>query len=145
MDEKTNHRGHKYETIVSDSERGVVLDVGLGHDKNSVKAPLLGLLENLEGAIQTTMIPPAPIQELDRRYYIFRTSFCLFVDHFLHQFYPLPDSFLGDCQRYQVRLGGTRFHFYSFLGACTQEPSGTRLSRARPFLANKNSGIDVML
>ena len=40
VDEKAIHRGHKYATVVSDSERGVVLDVGQGRDKNSVKALL---------------------------------------------------------------------------------------------------------
>ena len=40
VDEKAIHRGHKYETVVSDYERDVVLDVGQGRDKNSVKALL---------------------------------------------------------------------------------------------------------
>ena len=44
VDEKAIHRGHKYATVVSDSDRGVVLDVGQGRDKNSVKALLRGLL-----------------------------------------------------------------------------------------------------
>lgn len=53
VDEKAIHRGHKYATVVSDSERGVVLDVGQGRDKNSVKALLQGLLGDLKEEIQT--------------------------------------------------------------------------------------------
>lgn len=53
VDEKAIHRGHKYATVVSDSERGVVLDVGQGRDKNSVKALLKGLLGDLKDEIQT--------------------------------------------------------------------------------------------
>ena len=53
VDEKAIHRGHKYATVVSDSDRGVVLDVGQGRDKNSVKALLRGLLGDLKDEIQT--------------------------------------------------------------------------------------------
>ena len=53
VEEKAIHRGHTYATVVSDSERGMVLDVGQGRDKNSVKALLKGILGDLKGEIQT--------------------------------------------------------------------------------------------
>ena len=53
VDEKAIHRGHKYATVVSDSERGVVLDVGQGRDKNSLKVLLQGLVGYLKDEIQT--------------------------------------------------------------------------------------------
>ncbi len=53
VDEKAIHRGHTYATVVSDSERGVVLDVGQGRDKNSVTALLQGRLGDLRDEIQT--------------------------------------------------------------------------------------------
>ncbi len=52
VDEKAIHRGHKYATVVSDSERGVVLDVGQGRDQNSVTALLQGLLGDLKDEIR---------------------------------------------------------------------------------------------
>ena len=51
VDEKAIHP--KYATIVSDSERGVVLDEGQGRDKTSVPALLQGLLGDLKDEIQT--------------------------------------------------------------------------------------------
>ncbi|MXX97499.1 MAG: ISL3 family transposase [Rhodothermaceae bacterium] len=51
VDEKAIHP--KYATVVSDSERGVVLDVGQGRDKISVRALLQGLLGDLKDEIQT--------------------------------------------------------------------------------------------
>ncbi len=53
VDEKAIHHGHKYATVVSDSERGVVLDVGQGRDKHSVTALLEGLLGDLKDEVQT--------------------------------------------------------------------------------------------
>lgn len=40
VDDQAIHRGHKYATVVSDSERDVVVDVGQGRDNNRVKALL---------------------------------------------------------------------------------------------------------
>ena len=48
VDEKAIHRGHKYATVVSDLARAMVLDVGEGRDKSSVRA----LLKDILGAIK---------------------------------------------------------------------------------------------
>ena len=48
MDKKAIHRGHKYATVVSDLARAMVLDVGEGRDKSSVRA----LLQDILGAIK---------------------------------------------------------------------------------------------
>ena len=53
VDEKALQHGHRYATMVSDSKRGVVIDVGKGRDKASAK-PLLGrLLAQKRGTVQT--------------------------------------------------------------------------------------------
>lgn len=52
VDEKAIHRGHKYATVVSDSVRGAVLDVGRGRDKSSVQALLHDLLGDTKDEIQ---------------------------------------------------------------------------------------------
>ena len=53
VDEQAIHRGHQYATVVSDSERGVVLDVGPGRDNASARALLQGLLGQIRGEIRT--------------------------------------------------------------------------------------------
>ncbi len=53
VDEKAIQRGHTYATIVSDSERGVVLDVGESRDKVSAKALLTRLLGAKKAKIKT--------------------------------------------------------------------------------------------
>lgn len=53
IDEKAFQRGHSYATIVSDSARGVVLDIGEGRDKVSTKALLNRLLAAKKGGVTT--------------------------------------------------------------------------------------------
>ena len=53
VEDKAIHRGHRYAMGERDSERGVVLDVGKGRDKNGVKARLHGLLGDIRDEIQT--------------------------------------------------------------------------------------------
>ncbi len=53
IDEKAFQRGHSNATIVSDSARGVVLDIGEGRDKVSTKMLLNRLLAAKKGAVTT--------------------------------------------------------------------------------------------
>ena len=53
VDEKAFQRGHAYATIISDSKRGVVLDVGEGRDKILTKALLARLLGDKKAKIKT--------------------------------------------------------------------------------------------
>ncbi len=53
VDEKAIRRGHVYATIVSDTKRGVVLDVGEGRDKIGTKTVLDRLLGDEKGTVKT--------------------------------------------------------------------------------------------
>ena len=53
IDEKAFQRGHSYATIVSDSARGVVIDIGEGRDKVSTKVLLNRLLAAEKGVVTT--------------------------------------------------------------------------------------------
>ena len=53
INEKAFQRGHSYATIVSDSARGVVIDIGEGRDKVSTKLLLNRLLAAKKGAVAT--------------------------------------------------------------------------------------------
>ena len=53
LDEKALKRGHTYATIVSDSDRGVVIDVGLGRTKKGTIELLESILEHMTDQIET--------------------------------------------------------------------------------------------
>ena len=53
IDEKALKRGHTYATIVSDSDRGVVIDLGQGRTKKGTIELLECILEDIKDQIET--------------------------------------------------------------------------------------------